>query len=330
MIKFLKDHLNLIVIIAFAYVYAVMIFVVPTGYSVIAPGGLTPLEESFVIDGHEVSDDFYTIYVYAYDPLTAFQYFMLHDDPRMNIYQSTEREQVTTPSESIAQGKLQKTSSFELALINAYEQASLTDPSISIDYTFEGLYINDYPRRIEALKIGDIIIAINGIQAQTMSDKDFKDLAYQEHVTYTVDRDGDIFDYVYDEDEDDLSFWFYPSFTINDANPSFELPGLNNNVGGPSGGLLQTLSIYASLLDINFDDIKIAGTGTINSDGTIGRIGGIQQKIMTADYLGVNLFFIPQSHLTEISGLQYSFDVVPVSTIEEALIRLLEYADDLD
>lgn len=329
MIKFIKDHLNILVILAFGYVYALMVLVVPTDYSVTAPGGLTKLSESFIIDGHEASDDFYTVYVYSYDPITAFQYFMLHDDQRMNIYHTTEREQITTPQESFVQGKLQKTSSYELALINAYEQASLTNPEISIDYTFEGLYINDYPRRIEALEIGDIIIAINGIDAHTMTDQDFKELAYQFPVTYTVKRDEQIFTYSYEKEADDLSFWFYPSFMINDAHPSYELPGLNNRVGGPSGGLLQTLSIYASLLNINFENVKISGTGTINSDGTIGRIGGIKQKILTADYLGVDLFFIPSDHLNDISGLSYDFDIIPVETIDDALIRLLEYANEM-
>ncbi len=330
MLKFIKEHLKLIIILAFAYTYALMVLVTPTGYSIIAPGGLTPMNESFIIDGHPASDDFYTVYVYAYDPITVFQYFLLHDDEKVNIYKTTVREAITTPSESIAQGKLQKTSSYELALINAYEQAHLTDPNITIDYTFDGLYINDYPRRIEALEIGDIIIAVNGVYASSMDDQDFRVLAYQSQVTYTIDRDGDIFDYTYVEEDDDLIFWFYPSFTINSANPAYDIPGLNNSVGGPSGGLLQTLSIYASLLNINFDDVKIAGTGTINSDGSIGRIGGIRQKILTADYLGVDLFFIPESHMEEIEDLSYSFDIIPVTTIEEALMGLLEYANGLD
>lgn len=329
MIKFIKDHLKIIVIIAFAYVYALMVLVVPTNYSVIAPGGLTAMNESFVIDDHPASDDFYTIYVYAYDPITAFQYLMLHDDEKMNIYQTTEREAVTTPSESATQGKLQKTSSYELALINAYEKAAEVDASILIDYTFDGLYINDFPRRIDSLEIGDIIVAINGVRADTMNDQSFKTLAYQQDVTYTIDRDGDIFDYTYIAEPNDLAFWFYPSFTIHHANPSYDLPGLSNSVGGPSGGLLQTLSIYASLLNINFDNVKIAGTGTINSDGSIGRIGGIRQKILTADYLGIDLFFLPESHVSDIEDLSYNFDIEPVLTINDALTALLEYANEM-
>ncbi len=330
MLKFIKDHLKIMMIVVFAYAYALMVLVVPTKYSVIAPGGLTQMSESIIIEGHETPDDFYTVYVYAYHPLTAFQYFMLHDDEMMNVYRTTEREAVTTPSENIIQGKLQKTSSYEIALINAYEHAALTDPSISIDYTLDGLYINDFPRRIEDLEIGDVIIAVNGVAATTMNDQDFQTLAYLDNVTYTIDRDGMIFEYTYHAEPDDLSFWFYPSFTINDANPSYEIPGLNNNVGGPSGGLLQTLSIYASLLNINFDNVKIAGTGTINSDGSIGRIGGIQQKIRTADYLDVDLFFMPFSHLNDISDLNYDFSVIAVETIEEALTGLLEYANEMD
>ncbi len=330
MIKFIKNHLKIIMIVLFAYVYALMVLVVPTGYSVIAPGGLTPMNETFIIDEHPASDHFYTVYVYSYHPITAFQYFMLHGDERMNVYKTTVRQSETSPAESVTQGKLQKTSSYELALINAYEQASLVDASISIDYTFDGLYINDFPRRIDELEIGDIIIAIDGVQASTTNDQSFRVLAYQDDVVFTINRDGDIFTYHYVKQAADLSFWYYPSYTINDANPSYEIPGLNNNIGGPSGGLLQTLSIYVSLLNINLYDSKIAGTGTMNSDGTIGRIGGIRQKILTANYLGVDVFFIPESHVKDIEDLSYDFDIIAVTTIEDALVKLLEYANELD
>lgn len=41
---------------------------------------------------------------------------------------------------------------------------------------------------------------------------------------------------------------------------------------------MQSLNIYVSLLKLNFGDLKIAGTGTINLDGSVGAIGGAVQK----------------------------------------------------
>ncbi len=50
-------------------------------------------------------------------------------------------------------------------------------------------------------------------------------------------------------------------------------------IGGPSGGLMFSLQIYSQLTgqDIRHGR-KIAGTGTINPDGSVGEIGGIDKK----------------------------------------------------
>lgn len=67
-----------------------------------------------------------------------------------------------------------------------------------------------------------------------------------------------------------------------------------DEIGGPSAGFMFSLEIYNQLTD---DDLtkgyKIAGTGTISPDGTIGRIGGIEQKIVAADKAGAEIFFAP-------------------------------------
>ncbi|MCK7486123.1 MAG: hypothetical protein MZU97_11690 [Bacillus subtilis] len=67
-----------------------------------------------------------------------------------------------------------------------------------------------------------------------------------------------------------------------------------SNIGGPSGGLLSTLYVYNQLVTEDITrGLKIAGTGTINYDGAAGYIGGVKQKILTAYFAGVDVFFIP-------------------------------------
>jgi len=74
--------------------------------------------------------------------------------------------------------------------------------------------------------------------------------------------------------------------------PLYENP--ETNIGGPSGGLLQTLYVYNILVTEDVTrGLKIAGTGTIGYDGSAGYIGGVKQKILTAYYAGVDVFFIP-------------------------------------
>ena len=59
----------------------------------------------------------------------------------------------------------------------------------------------------------------------------------------------------------------------------------------------EILSIYNALVneDItlkNGNSLIVAGTGTINLDGTIGAIGGIEQKVVKAYISQVDVFFV--------------------------------------
>jgi len=78
--------------------------------------------------------------------------------------------------------------------------------------------------------------------------------------------------------------------------------------------------------------LKIAGTGTIGYDGSVGYIGGVKQKIATAYLNKVDVFFIPnldddytydnyQEALKacEELGIDPSGWLVPVSSFQDAL-----------
>lgn len=323
MLKFIKDHKKIIIVGLFAYLYVLFIAVAPTNYNVTAPGGLSRIENDFIIDEHEIPDQFYSIYVYSYDPITAFQYMILQNNDQFILRKPSIREQENTIGDEYRQGQLSKRVSYQVALIQAYTMAKKQDDSIIMDYGFEGLYIYDYPKRLKEVSIGDVIKEINGQSYKDYEPEAFFDLSIHQNATYLIEKkDKTTYELVYEQLQTDVSFWFYPKYDIYQASPSYELSGLNSTVGGPSGGMLQTLGIYVSLLKINIPDIKIAGTGTIKSDGTIGRIGGVRQKIYTAEIKKVDVFFIPKSHINEIEDIKYSFILVPVETIEEAAMWL--------
>lgn len=66
------------------------------------------------------------------------------------------------------------------------------------------------------------------------------------------------------------------------------------NIGGPSAGLMMSLEIYNQLTkEDETHGYAIAGTGTIDADGTVGPIGGIDQKVVAADKAGKDIFFAP-------------------------------------
>ncbi len=106
----------------------------------------------------------------------------------------------------------------------------------------------------------------------------------------------------------------------------------SEEIGGPSAGLMFTLEILNRLLD---EDItkghNIAGTGTMESDGTVGRIGGIDQKVIAAANQDIEIFFAPNDTTEGAKQSNYelaketaekigtSMKVVPVKNIEEAM-----------
>lgn len=70
-------------------------------------------------------------------------------------------------------------------------------------------------------------------------------------------------------------------------------------IGGPSAGFMFALQIYSELENPDLPQgQKIGGTGTISSDGEIGRIGGINKKIVAAEEEGVEIFFAPDDEIT--------------------------------
>jgi len=63
-------------------------------------------------------------------------------------------------------------------------------------------------------------------------------------------------------------------------------------VDGPSAGAAVTLAVIMAIQNRTVDsDIYI--TGTINPDGSIGRVGGVLEKAIAASDMGARLFLIP-------------------------------------
>jgi PDZ domain-containing protein len=98
--------------------------------------------------------------------------------------------------------------------------------------------------------------------------------------------------------------------------------------GGPSGGLIFALGIVEKLTQADLIRSRnIAGTGTITTDGLVGPIGGIAEKIIGAKNDGVDLFFTPINNCQDINNPDQigvgkrgkSMKIVPVATLAEAI-----------
>jgi len=92
------------------------------------------------------------------------------------------------------------------------------------------------------------------------------------------------------------------------------------NVGGPSAGLMFSLGIYDKLTSGSLTGGQnIAGTGTINSAGAVGPIGGIRQKLVGAKEGGANYFLAPSDNCEEVrDAVPAGLQAVKVATFDEA------------
>ena len=94
-----------------------------------------------------------------------------------------------------------------------------------------------------------------------------------------------------------------------------------NNIGGPSAGLMFTLSIIDKLTP---EDLtggrRIAGTGEIALDGGVLPVGGVAEKLIAVRRLGVTTFLIPAENCDSVRGqVPDGLRLVKVSTINDAL-----------
>lgn len=93
------------------------------------------------------------------------------------------------------------------------------------------------------------------------------------------------------------------------------------NVGGPSAGLMFALGIIEKLTPGDMTGGRVvAGTGTIDDDGTVGAIGGIQQKIQGAWRSGATAFFVPTANCGEAKGdAPKGIRLMRVNTLSDAM-----------
>ncbi|MET9377237.1 S16 family serine protease [Streptomyces sp. NPDC002992] len=108
------------------------------------------------------------------------------------------------------------------------------------------------------------------------------------------------------------------------------------DIGGPSAGFLFSLGIVDKLDgDGSGGDLTggrtVAGTGTIEPDGTIGAVGGVSLKTQAAGRDGASVFLVPKAECSDAQAeLPEGMRLIPVSTLSDAVssLRALEQGQE--
>ncbi|MGI2327309.1 SepM family pheromone-processing serine protease [Planococcus sp. YIM B11945] len=307
------------------------------------PGGAYELAPLVQVEGGDEDDE---------GSLSLMTVSMLTATPTLYVYAKFQDgykilppEQVRSPHESdeeynIRQLKLMSDSQIN-ALQTAFEKAGkpyeISNAGVFVMNVLEGGAADGI------LSPGDRIISIDGKKFTTMD----------EFVGYlTGQKDGQQVELVFERNDRDitetaklaplpteperigLGISFVEDKKIS-TTPEVEID--SEKIGGPSAGLMFTLEILNQLLD---EDITkgydVAGTGTMENGGKVGRIGGIDQKVIAADNDGVEIFFAPDDEAAHGAESNYALakktaekigtdmKVVPVKTVDDALAYLEE------
>jgi len=96
------------------------------------------------------------------------------------------------------------------------------------------------------------------------------------------------------------------------------------DVGGPSAGLMFALGIVDKLTPEDLTGGKfVAGTGTIDDDGQVGPIGGIQMKLIAARDKGAEYFFTPAENCADaMKGTPSGLTLVKADNLAGAIKSL--------
>lgn len=189
----------------------------------------------------------------------------------------------------------------------AIEQA-LKLANVPYEMTFKGIYVlsvEEDSNFKDKISVGDTVTAIDG---KTFKSKEefinyVKSQKVGQEVTISYLQDGEQKEAT--EKLMELSTDKKPGIGIvltdhTEIKPSVPIEIDAGAIGGPSAGLMFTLETYELLTHKDLRKGKeIAGTGTIESDGSVGPIGGIDKKIVTASNNGADIFFAPDNEVTK-------------------------------
>jgi PDZ domain-containing protein len=186
----------------------------------------------------------------------------------------------------------------------------------------------------EVLELDDVIVAVDG---EPVDEPDEVGELLQvggpgaSHVL-TVERpagtdtriDVDIATVAADDDPNRAIIGIAPEDRLVGADLPIDVTIDSGTVGGPSAGLAFTLAVIDVLTPGELTGgHRVAVTGTMNLDGTVGPIGGGAQKAITVRDSGYEVFLVPNAEVEEVrEAVGDDLEVVGVGTLEDALQAL--------
>ena len=310
--------------------FILILFFYPVNYYIIIGGGISDIGDRIEIsDAYNSEGSFNMSYVSeltgTLGPYLLSYVIPFWDRESVDLYKYDSTESVED---------IEFRSSLDLQSANGnavYWAYKLAEKKCDIVKT--NIYIISVMSEYEnSFEVGDLLLEINGKSFEKLTD-------YQQYIQ--TFKAGEIVKIKVLRDNKEIEFdselYSYEGRTIMgvylqvvneyETDPKIELQ-FEKDESGPSAGLITTLAIYDKLTENDLtSSLKIAGTGTIEADGTIGQIGGVKYKLMGADAGDADVFLVPSGDNYEEcvkikKKKKLKIKLIEVSSIEEAILKL--------
>ncbi|GAA4736664.1 PDZ domain-containing protein [Isoptericola chiayiensis] len=221
-----------------------------------------------------------------------------------------------TSEEQQEQGQAQMLSSQESATV-----AALTELGYDVPTTMTVVAAAEGTGAEGVVAEGDVIVSLDGEPLETYPEllAELDGVSPGDDVVLGVERDGEPLDLTVTTGQGDdralLGVLIDPQYDFPvDVTIQIE------DIGGPSAGTMFALGIIDLMTpEDELDGAVVAGTGTMDVDGRVGPIGGIEQKMYGALRDGAGWFLAPSDNCPQVVGHEpEGLEVVSVATLSEA------------
>ena len=322
-IIFFKENYKGILILVFIY----LLFNIKLNFSIYSPGGLINMDKRIQSkDNIYKSTGSINMTYVSLVKGTIPTYFLAKIIPTWDIVKN---ENITYDNngdidQTINIDQYYLKESISNAYMVAYNEAKvdykIKNSSNYVTYIYENAKTN--------LKLFDNIIKYDNIEFSTFS-------SMQEYITsknigdkinFLVKRDNkDVECYAELINIDELPKVGISAAVINDYDSKINVTVKSkDNESGSSGGFMTALAIYNAITksDITKGQI-IAGTGTIDSEGNVGEIGGVTYKLAGAVKHKSDVFLVPSDNYEEAYNYKkkhnLKIELVSISKFSEAI-----------
>jgi PDZ domain-containing protein len=242
--------------------------------------------------------------------------------PRSSVYAPEETNESSDQESAVAMASSQDTA----------VAAALTQLGVEFESLVKVLAVTPDLPADGRLEVGDVLLRVGGIRIRQPQD-----------VVTAVDqaREGEPIGFVVRRDGKRVAVDVTPRMVGDDLRvgitpgAGFDFPfdvdvAIDDNIGGPSAGLMMSLAIYDTLTPGPLTGGEaVAGTGTITPAGEVGPIGGIQQKVAAARDAGAELFLVPADNCDSIGNVDTGdMRLAKATTLSQTVDTLSDWVAD--